>query len=361
MLEVWVNTFGDENYFFSSLGKYLVSHAYSNAETSDLWRALSTPNISVGRVMSTWTDQPGYPIVKIDGTKISQERFYFSDSNLNEKYGRASNFSFDFEPKKQIWIIPFLYSECSISGDNIEKSDLKVKMLETTGPLDVPIAEHKFILGNFGRSGVYRVQYSLDIYRLLSETLAKNFRALPPNDRVGLLNDVFALSWSGRISDVSVVLNMTRFLANELDSVVWFTFLAEMNSLESILALSASYGHFIDYYSSLLKGLFMNLGWVERSDNQKLFHIRSLLRSRVLSLSIAFHDDESVKFALEKFQAIKLGKNDSDVTIDNIGVIYEAAALWGTEGNYNIPNFQMIMIGFSIVILKVPLQLRKID
>ncbi len=105
----------------------------------------------------------------------------------------------------------------------------------------------------------------------------------------------------------------------------------------------------------------MNLGWVERSDNQKLFHVRSLLRSRVLSLSIAFHDDESVKFALEKFQAIKLGKNDSDVTIDNIGVIYEAAALWGTEGNYNIPNFQMIMIGLSIVILKVPLQLRKID
>jgi aminopeptidase N len=342
MLEAWVNTFGDENHFFTSLGKYLVSHAYSNAETSDLWKALSTANISVGRVMSTWTDQPGYPIVKIDGTKVSQERFYFSSDSHGkefEKYGRAANFSFGVESKKQVWIIPFLYSECFISGDTIEKSDIKVKMLDTSSPVDIPKAEQKFILGNFGRSGVYRVQYAPGTYRLLSETLYKNFRALSPNDRAGLLNDVFALSWSGRINDVSVVLNMTRFLVNELDSVVWFTALAELNSLESVLALSASYGHFVEFYSKLLKNLYRNLGWVERSEKRELYHVRSLVRSRVLSLSIAFNDDESVKFALEKFHGIKSGKHDPEVTIDNIGVIYEAAALWGSEGDHNVLNF----------------------
>jgi aminopeptidase N len=315
--------------------------------------------------MSTWTDQPGYPIVKIDGTKVYQERFYFSSESHRkdlEKYRRAANFSFEVESKKQIWIIPFLYSECFISGDTIEKSDIKVEMIDTSGPVDIPIeSEQKFILGNFGRSGVYRVQYSIETYKLLSETLFKNFRALSPNDRAGLLNDVFALSWSERISEVSVVLNMTRFLVYETDSVVWFTALAELNSLESILALSASYGHFIEYYAKLLKNLYTNLGWVERSEKTELFHVRSLVRSKVLSLSIAFHDDESVKFALEKFRGIKSGKYDPEVTIDNIGVIYEAAALWGSEGDHNVINLKMTLIGLSIVILRVLLLPRRID
>lgn len=339
MLEAWVDTFGDEGHFFSSLKTYLLSHEYSNAETSDLWKALSTSNVSVGRVMSTWTDQPGYPVVKIDGSNISQERFYFSsdaDPKLKRKYSKGSSLLFDDGSKNQTWIIPFAYSECYVSGDKIEKSELKIKVFEGAGPVHVAINDKNFILGNFGRSGVYRVQYSKEIYKILSEALSKNVAALSPNDRAGLLNDVFALSWSGKIDDVSVVLNMTRFLINEADSVVWFTALSELNSLESILALSASYGHFIQYYSKLLASVYSNLGWVERSAEQRLFHVRALLRSRVLSLSIAFQDNKSVKFALEKFRNLKMGKDDPDITIDNVGVIYEAAALWGNEGDYFI-------------------------
>ena len=106
------------------------------------------------------------------------------------------------------------------------------------------------------------------------------------------------------------------------------------------MALSASYGHFIQYYSKLFRNIYLNLGWVERSENQKLFHVRALIRSRVLSLSIAFHDDQAVKFALEKFKNLKSGKDDPDISIDNIGVIYEAAAIWGNEGDFN--NFNNI-------------------
>ena len=334
MLEAWVDTFEDKNHFFSSLQKYLVSHAYSNAETRELWEALSTSNISVGRLMSTWTDQPGYPVVIVDGSKVTQERFYFS-SNVDqkdlEKYAKASNCP--LQVAKQSWVIPFAYSECIFKNGKIEKSDLKIKILDSPGSVDIPLMNSSFILGNFGRSGVYRVQYPLETYQMLSQALQDDFRAISPNDRAGLLNDVFTLSWSGRIDDVSVVLNLTRFLVNESDSIVWFTALSEMNAFESILALSESYGHFTQYYSKLLKKLHLNLGWVDRDEKSNLKHIRSLVRARVLSLAISFHDEDAVKYALGKFQILKAGNTDPEISLDNIGVIYEAAAIWGNDGD----------------------------
>ena len=190
MLEAWLENVAGPSHFFDSLKVYLETHAYSNALTSELWAALSS-KVEVGPLMSTWTDQPGYPVLTIDNGKVSQERFYFStlvkDTELQKlgQYANASMQVSDFA--HQTWVIPFIYSVYTIDNDGkLSGTAPQTLIIKEKGPVEVT-SEKGIVLGNVGRSGVYRVQYPIETYRVLAEALAKNHEALPAVDRAGLL------------------------------------------------------------------------------------------------------------------------------------------------------------------------------
>lgn len=60
---------------------YLTRHKYSNTFTEDLWKALEeASNKPVAAVMSSWTKQKGYPVVRVSVAgkgklSVQQERF----------------------------------------------------------------------------------------------------------------------------------------------------------------------------------------------------------------------------------------------------------------------------------------------
>ena len=61
--------------------QYLKEHVYGNAESNDLWSALSqfySGEDTVGEIMKGWTTQAGYPVVTYDGLTLSQERFFLN-------------------------------------------------------------------------------------------------------------------------------------------------------------------------------------------------------------------------------------------------------------------------------------------
>ena len=69
---------------------YLTKHQYKNTFTEDLWAALEeASNKPVAAVMSTWTKQMGFPVVRVkfeqnaDSTvlTLSQERFAVNKNN----------------------------------------------------------------------------------------------------------------------------------------------------------------------------------------------------------------------------------------------------------------------------------------
>ena len=78
-----IENFMTEDKLNLGVSQYLKKFEYSNAETKDLWEALndvadpeSLPsNLELPEIMSSWTDQPGYPVVEYDGTTLKQERF----------------------------------------------------------------------------------------------------------------------------------------------------------------------------------------------------------------------------------------------------------------------------------------------
>jgi aminopeptidase N len=61
-----------EDVFREGLRLYVKRFAYKNAVTTDLWQAWSdASNQDIGKLMSTWTQQMGYPLINVEGiTKI---------------------------------------------------------------------------------------------------------------------------------------------------------------------------------------------------------------------------------------------------------------------------------------------------
>jgi aminopeptidase N len=61
-----------EDTFRDGLRRYIKKFAYSNAETLDLWSALSDASgQKINEIMDTWTKQMGFPLVTVEGIKLS--------------------------------------------------------------------------------------------------------------------------------------------------------------------------------------------------------------------------------------------------------------------------------------------------
>ena len=76
-----IEKFMTEEKMTKGIQKYLKEHKYGNAESNDLWNALSafySGDDSVSDIMKSWTTQAGYPVVTYDGVTLSQERFYLN-------------------------------------------------------------------------------------------------------------------------------------------------------------------------------------------------------------------------------------------------------------------------------------------
>ncbi|WP_374284729.1 M1 family metallopeptidase [Lactococcus sp.] len=86
MLRKWL---GDTD-FSAGLHNYFETHKYGNTVGNDLWVALSeTSGKDVAGLMSSWLDQPGYPVVdaRVEGDELvlSQKQFFIGEG---EEVGR---------------------------------------------------------------------------------------------------------------------------------------------------------------------------------------------------------------------------------------------------------------------------------
>ncbi|MBF8249400.1 MAG: puromycin-sensitive aminopeptidase-like isoform, partial [Candidatus Levybacteria bacterium] len=181
-----------EKVFQKGLQLYLNKHKYSNATTLDLWAALEkVSGKKVKKIMENWTGKPGYPLVRIEEKnnklKLVQSRFFSSPLSAKEISDET------------LWSIPldsFLFSKKSLF-------------------IPTPKGWVKF---NRGETSLIRIQYPTAMLKLLEEPI-KN-RKLMPEDRFGLIRDVFMLSQSGHSSTVDA-LRLAQVYNQEDNFIVW--------------------------------------------------------------------------------------------------------------------------------------------
>jgi puromycin-sensitive aminopeptidase len=324
-----------EPVFQDGLRRYLKKFQYSNAETPDLWDCFSEASgQDIAKIMSTWTKQMGFPIVKaeqkIDGEKrilkLSQNRF-LADGGKDET--------------NPSWLVPITVTSQSSPDEPIFRGIMNS-------------AEQEFTIGNVkagdwikvnsGTAGFYRVQYSEDMLKALLPAVES--LALPVLDRFGIANDLFALVKSGKAT-ADQFLALVAASSNESEYVVWGALDGGVGSLLNVFSrhedtsIKANLDKFVvDVYTPVHD----RLKW-EASPNEPMKV--SMLRAMIISRLSRVGHETTIQSARQKFR--EHFDNKSELNPDLRSVIY--GTVTRNDGNEGIEKVRKIFetVGFSEV------------
>src|SRR5437867_632402 len=236
-----LESFLGEDVFRNGIRRYIAAHKYSNTTTADLWNALSeTSKKPVAEIAAGWTEQPGFPVVKVkreaDGkVRLTQEHFTvnFKNAPLLE------------------WKIPLTYSV-------IGEAPASLLMTSKTDVLENIPADRALKL-NVRGAGNYRVEYDEPSWILLLQALPK----LGAEDRVNLLSDAWALVQPDR-APVSLYFGFVEKLPASTDIAEREQVVNVLDFINSLLVEDPKRGNFQRYARSLLRPTFDTLGWAPK-------------------------------------------------------------------------------------------------
>jgi puromycin-sensitive aminopeptidase len=261
--------------FRAGLHAYFVAHAKGNAAQADLWSALGRASgKDVAALAHSWFDREGYPLVQLRRTKrelqIAQRRFVVSVLPMKG----------DATP----WQIPFCYR---LGAENGQVSQACRIVTEPQAQLTLS-AEPRFLQGNAGAVGFYRVSYAVPELMALGKILAKGVLSAP--ERISLLADTWWLMRAGQGS-VGDSLELIQKLSGERSYAVMSTALGQLEQVGRTLVGAREQPAFRAYATKLLNPTATSLGWKpapdESPDTQEL-------RGAVLATLGTLADDATV-------------------------------------------------------------------
>lgn len=208
MLEMWLNQAAGPSHFFNSLHKYLNSHRYSNAKTLDLWNALDNGKLNIAPFMSSWTDQPGFPVLIVENVgkgkySLRQERFFAGGLLTHKDWAlllEDSNLEYDeIVNNSQSWILHVSMTEVNSNGvhgsTSVTVKDKVPVHIESSAADALPLL-------NLNHAGAFHVMYPADLLSRLSQALYHQVSIVSPADRAGLLMFVFV----NRVTEIVIQL-----------------------------------------------------------------------------------------------------------------------------------------------------------
>ncbi len=238
-----VEAYLGEEVFRDGIRRYVRAHRFSSTTTADLWQQLSEASgRDIGKLVSGWTEQPGYPVVKVsedcdngDGVvALAQERFSLDDPGA----------------KPQTWNVPVILAD--------RKGERRAVLLEP-GPQRVRLGGCGPVFANAGDSGYYRVQYDEAAFRRLTA----DFGSIDALDRLRLLADTFALVQAGR-TEFPRYLELVEKLGDESDRTIWDQVIDSLRFVDDLIDGESDRAVFDRYVVKVLERPFARAGWDAR-------------------------------------------------------------------------------------------------
>lgn len=281
------NYIGEED-FKKGMSLYLTKHQYKNTSTEDLWEALEMASKKkVGAVMSTWIKQKGYPIVSVDEKQVGSDRIVtvsqtkfkgINESKAEENY---------------TWVIPVTFSSSENPSQTIHVAVLEKSCGEVVLPNLPPNA---WVKVNPGTVGYYRTNYSPQMLEAFLLSIVD--LSMPPLDRLGLLDDLFAMVQAGHTPTVQVLRLMDAY-RNEDNYTVWSSITNCLVKLQLLLSHTDLEEKFNAYGCRLYKPIADKLGWDVKPIES---HLDTLLRSLVLNRLVSLNCAETIAEAKKRFK-----------------------------------------------------------
>ncbi|XP_059208894.1 glutamyl aminopeptidase [Centropristis striata] len=273
MLEDWM---GKEK-FRDGCRKYLKDYYFLNAKTANFWASLaSVSGLPVADVMDTWTKQMGYPVVDLSVSEtnatLSQKRFLLDPkADANEP---PSPFGYK-------WTIPVKWHSVN--------SDKNISFIFDKNIKDHFIADYTpsvdgLLKVNNDHIGFYRVNHDDLMWDAISQQLQDKHLEFDAADRTSYIDDVFAFARAD-IIDYGNAFNLTKYLTNETDYIVWNRVASSIAYVRDMLAGSDVYPRFQKLFGGHVKAITAQLGW-----NDIGTQTERLLRETVLSIACQMED-----------------------------------------------------------------------
>ena len=228
--------------FQAGVRLYLERHAYQNAETTDLWKALGdAAGQPIPAVMDGWVFQAGYPLVSVEGEgrelRLAQRRFLLLEEPevVTPDVGGASPSA---EPAtlgaaaSAGWRVPVTV-RALIGGRLVDEK----RLLGVAGDSLTLPGTPDWVVANAGGHGFYRVTYTPALLGRLTAQL----EAFQPIERFNLLADLFALTQAGRLP-ATEFLDVTARFRDERDRNVWAVMLGAFTYLNRVVPEAARPG-----------------------------------------------------------------------------------------------------------------------
>ena len=273
-----------ETNYREGMKHYLSTHSYLNTQTEDLWASLEkSSGKPVGKVMSTWTGQMGFPVINVQSRVDGNERIL---TLTQEKFNADGSSSPDV-----LWQVPI-----KIMSSDGKITEVLMDSKEITVTLDNNGLEWFKVNPNY--LGYYRVHYSNeeDLKRL---TPAIEAKTLSEVDRLGIIDDLFALVQAGKASTSDALEMIKAFKANETSYIVWSSILGFLSKARVIIAHDEDVDEaFQAFVVDLLENVSEYLGWTAKPDEH---HMTSLLRPLVLTRMGCYGHKPTVDEATKRF------------------------------------------------------------
>ena len=282
------------NEFPKGITKYLDCFKYGNAATEDLWKILGkSSGKPVSDIMGPYTRQAGYPVIFTEEgsrngksiLKLEQMRFLM-DGSIDETY--------------PLWNVPIgVMTPATVENPKF----MYMKGRRMTIPRTT-----KWVKLNAGQSGLYRVAYSPRMWDRVTDAVRAG--EIPEIDRIGLLDDAFALARAGYVSIWSA-LGLLDAHRNERETYVWAMLAGKLNGVASLVRDEDPEAMLAEYARKFFKPLVERVGWDKKPGEGNL---EAILRGVALSNLGAYGDEEIIAEARKRLDAfIASGTLDPDI------------------------------------------------
>ncbi|XP_049958035.1 aminopeptidase N-like [Schistocerca serialis cubense] len=291
--------------FYDGLHNYLLQNQFSNATDDILFAAMDAvasssdlpSDATVSSVMLPWARQAGFPIITVtrnysDGSAVVTQNRWLVPADPSDE---------------TTWTVPVTYTSKSEAAFS---TSTRLWLTDTSARLDnvADAATDDWVIFNLNVVGFYRVQYDTGNWALLVQQLLSDHEVIPPVNRALLLDDARALVQSDLLP-LDTLLNLTSYLAQELDYIPWLEAKSTLSYLSSIIDAD----EFDTLVQELVASVTNTLGYVAQPSDS---HVTRVLRGIVSLLACTANQPACTEAAYSQFQRYMGNPNDPANWVD---------------------------------------------
>ena len=234
-----------ESGFRAGIRRYMKRYAHDNAATDQLWAELAA---ATGRpvtdIAHDFTLQPGVPLVSVATAPCVDGRTPVTLSQGRFETGTKSG-------QRVTWRIPVRLQSLST------RATQEVLLGKDGAPVTTSIDGCGPVIVNAGQAGYFRTRYAPPDF----EVLAREFSAIAEIDRLGVLNDTWALGEAGELP-VTSYLGLAAAVSNDSDPLILMQLADTFTSIDRLFDGSERQQEWRAFARRKLAPVFERIGWI---------------------------------------------------------------------------------------------------